>query len=1227
MPHSDQDRELLFAIFALRTDLIRREKLLDAVSEWLKGRALPDPPLLTEVLVRRGDLSESDRQLLGPLVERYLELHGRDPLQSLAALSGIESLVDELMAVADDRLAATLSYLGQRRVASDSGTSEQRHATPEAVRPGSDQETRRDLGRFRILRPHARGGLGEVLVARDTELNREVALKQIQARFADDPLSRSRFLIEAEITGGLEHPGIVPVYGLGHYADGRPFYAMRFVRGDSLKEAADAFHRRHASNVALNPAPEEPHKIPPADDPNADVHPTAAASVRSSRPVAHSEFLTVEFRKLLGRFVDVCQAIEYAHSRGVLHRDLKPGNIMLGTYGETLVVDWGLAKPRSGDPASGQNKAGSEPPLRPKSDSGSEPTELGSVIGTPAYMPPEQAAGRVDELGPASDVYSLGATLYYLLTGRPPFAKLPYEELLQAVQHGRFPRPLEVQPAIPRPLAAICVKALQLRPSDRYESAQALADEIERFLADEPVRAWSEPAWTRVRRWIRKHQALASSSVAVVIASTIGLTGFLIVLAGKNLELQVANQRIQQEEHKVRDERDVAAAISEFLRNDLLRLASPDLEPDRNITLRAVLDRAALRIGDQFAHQPRVEAALADTIGTTYYDLGELHRAEPHLVRGYELRLSLLGEHDPDTLQSAHHLAGLYTDLGRYDEAEALHDKVLQSRRGMMGEDHPETLESWTSLANLRESQDQLAEAARIGEMVLAAWRRLVGDDDPATLSAMNNLASHYQSLGRFEEAERLYQEALQTKTRVLGPENLGTLTTMHNLATLYRDRGQLDDAERLYLHVLEVRKRVLGATHPKTLTTIGNLARCLAEQHRFKEAETLERQTLEDRRRELGPEHEETLASMTNLSAILEAQGLYDEAESLARAAWESSLNRLGDEHVTSFYAGQQLASVYESTGRYLLAEPILSQTLETCRRVYGEQHPNTLAAANNLANLLISLEQLDRARELAERTLEIQLRVLGESHPDTHSSMQNLGAIHIRQQRFDQAEAILLRAYEILRRKLPEDDPGMMTATNNLGAVYAELGKHDEAIRLGEKTLEIGRRHLGTEHPTTLNFMSSLTHRYILGNNVEAALQMTEEYLAVNRTLHADNHRELAKVLERVSTYLLQKKQALPAERYLREAIALREEAEPRSSLLLEARSLLGDALRQQRQFDSAEQLLLQAHRAMQELEVEQPAELAPALRRSTERLVQLYEAWDRPADAEHWRKEIAP
>ena len=281
--------------------------------------------------------------------------------------------------------------------------------------PASSATPRADPGRgagerFQVVRLHAQGGLGVVFLARDEQLRREVALKEIQQQHADRAQSRARFVREAEITGALEHPGIVPVYALGEHDDGRPYYAMRFIRGESLKEAIERFHRPDA-------------------------------------PSMRREGM-LEFRGLLRRFVDVCDAIAYAHSRGVVHRDLKPANIMLGPFGETLVVDWGLAKP-AGRPEDGP---ADDPGIAPWQDSGSGvETMSGSAIGTPAYMSPEQADGELAQIGPASDVYSLGATLYCLLTGRAPFED-PYMALLLArVRRGDFPPPRRVNREVPAP--------------------------------------------------------------------------------------------------------------------------------------------------------------------------------------------------------------------------------------------------------------------------------------------------------------------------------------------------------------------------------------------------------------------------------------------------------------------------------------------------------------------------------------------------------------------------------------------------------------------------------------------------------------------------------------------------------------------------------------------------------------------------------------------------------
>jgi tetratricopeptide (TPR) repeat protein/tRNA A-37 threonylcarbamoyl transferase component Bud32 len=380
---------------------------------------------------------------------------------------------------ATDPYASQLPVPGNQSTLSDGLASE-----------STESEAANGRMRFRILQLHAKGGLGQVSVAHDGELHREVALKEIQNRYADNYESRERFLREARITGRLEHPGIVPVYGLGHYADGRPYYAMRFIKGDSLKEAIEGFHR--------------------AESPERD-------------PGQRS----LDLHKLLGRFINICNAIAYAHSRGILHRDLKPGNVMLGEFGETLVVDWGLAKTLA-QPDNGADPIEQSP--QPLADDDQTATQMGRVVGTPQFMSPEQAAGQLDRLGPASDVYSLGATLYCLLTGRVPFEGREVSTILQKVQQGDFPHPRSVKSSVPRALEAICLKAMAVQPESRYPTAQALAADLESWMADEPVTAWREPWYIRTRRWIVRHRTLVTACAAAGAVALIGGTAVLMVM-------------------------------------------------------------------------------------------------------------------------------------------------------------------------------------------------------------------------------------------------------------------------------------------------------------------------------------------------------------------------------------------------------------------------------------------------------------------------------------------------------------------------------------------------------------------------------------------------------------------------------------------------------------------------------------------------------------------------
>jgi serine/threonine-protein kinase len=319
------DRNLLFGILALQMDFDTRDALVSAMHAWALDKAKP----LGLILCEQGALAEAERAPLEALVDRHLARHENDSERSLAALRPTPEVCAQLSGAPGSELLSSLSP-------TPDGPLTASLAPPAPLAPD---------GRYQRLRPHAKGGLGEVWVAADRELDREVALKEMQQQHAAQPDSRACFLLEARVPGGLEHPGIVPVYGLGHHPDGRHYYAMRFIKGESLRRTIERFHE------------------------------TDWAGKPGERALA--------FRQLLGRFIDVCDAVEYAHSRGVLHRDLKPANVMLGKYGETLVVDWGLAK------VTGRADVETTEIRLAVASGDSGLTQAGKVLGTPAYMSPE----------------------------------------------------------------------------------------------------------------------------------------------------------------------------------------------------------------------------------------------------------------------------------------------------------------------------------------------------------------------------------------------------------------------------------------------------------------------------------------------------------------------------------------------------------------------------------------------------------------------------------------------------------------------------------------------------------------------------------------------------------------------------------------------------------------------------------------------------------------------
>jgi tetratricopeptide (TPR) repeat protein/tRNA A-37 threonylcarbamoyl transferase component Bud32 len=724
------DRNLLFGVLAAQLSFVSGEALLAAMSAWSHARHKP----LGDILREQGQLSDEQLRGLDQLIELHLRAHGGDPQRSLRALSTVTGASRLFEDVDDPNVRDSLASLSTV-------------SKGEPVADGRPFRPRAD-GRYRLLRPHARGGLGEVFVAEDTELHREVAVKEIQAHRADDPASRARFVHEAEVTGGLEHPGIVPVYGLGTRPDGRPYYAMRFIRGVTLKASVEHFH--------------------------------AADRAPGRNPAERN----LAFRQLLRRFCDVCNAVAYAHSRGVLHRDLKPANVMLGEFGETLVVDWGLAKTGAGSSPADADEPTTDQLLSPAS-ADRLVTQAGSAMGTPGYMSPEQAAGRHAELGPATDVYGLGATLYLILTGRKPFDGDDAHELMERVKRGEFVAPRAANPAVPAALDAVCRKAMALRPEDRYAAALDLAADVEHWLADEPVGARRDPPLARLGRWARRHRTGVAAAAVLLVTATAAL-GVSTALVWREKERTKEQER--RAERSYVSMRDLSGDVLNLMETAEAELVnSPGLMAARD----ELVGKAARAFRIQLEQQPD-DAELRRRAAQVFRYAANVRRLANDLDGAETLYL--------DSLRLYRGLAKENSDVAasRQKLCEAARDYgTFQALTGRLG-DASETFREAAALAEGLVAQDDLPTHRRSLAISLAF---LAGNED---------------ARGRSDEAKQLAGRAAALYRGLLaGPapqpyDSLLLASVLNRAAIVERDAGRPDSARPLHAEACKIMQGVV---------------------------------------------------------------------------------------------------------------------------------------------------------------------------------------------------------------------------------------------------------------------------------------------------------------------------------------------------------------------------------------------------------------------------------
>jgi serine/threonine-protein kinase len=802
---------------------------------------------------------------------------------------------------------------------------------------------------------HAKGGLGEIHRGEDVELHRPVALKRIQEA-KNNADNRRRFLREAEITARLQHPGIAPVYGLVQDEQGRPCYAMRFIEGESLRDAIDAFHK--ADQARRDP---------------------------SERNLA--------LRRLLGRFVAACGTVAYAHSRGIMHLDLKPANIMLGDYDETLVVDWGLAGPFS---QHGAERTEDKETLVPVAGEDEASRQMGHASGTPAYMSPEQAAGRWDLIGPASDIYSLGATLYAVLTGRAP---LPAND-----PGGECPAPRQVKSAVPPALEAVCLKAMARRREDRYASVVDLAAEVEHWLADEPVRAYREPWRARLGRWARRHRTLVASGflllATVVVALAVGLA---IVNAERRqteqaraaearrrqqalealdlMSLEVLDDELAQQagftEEKKQYRRKALALYEEFARDNegderaragvavaYLRVANIQNSLGQLMEAEDAYRRSLEQFARLAAEWP-AEARFRQGLGLSHNNLGGLllHNRQVQLAEG-EFRAALalqkrLADDNPRVAEYRRELARSHCNLGnllgdqkRLKEAEGEFAAALGLYE-RLATDNPAVPDYQRELAVTHNNRGVLLrdtghvqEAEKEFRAALASQRPLA-EAFPTVLEYQQELARSHHNLGLVlsnngnrEEGEREYRAALAIKQRLAAryptlPESWRDLAaTQDNLGNLLGDDPQrLQDAEKELREALKVRERLVAEFHSLAddrwhlskshnnlgilLLTIGDRQNALAE---FRKSLTV-RQTLVDEFPD-DPGYRQGLArSHSNLGRLLLDLGHAQEAAKEYREALPLFQRLLADHGAVPDYH-DELGTTLGDVASLLLAQ-----------------------------------------------------------------------------------------------------------------------------------------------------------------------------------------------------------------------------------------------------------------------------------------------------------------